>query len=323
MTKNKKRLYLLISIIAVLLLFFVLFFYFTKQNNQGKKTNPINQINKTDSKIETQKDLDNFNKAQENNSIETCSLISNNLSKDFCIKEIAVRTRATSSCLLIGDTNSQTDCSSMILLDSATASKDLAGCQEIQQSMLTKTCIERVVETDKNADCNLIKDQDLKDRCFSVFYYLKAKSANDIKLCKQIPEIIRRANCLSEMQNIDLHSDADKDGLDFLQEVANNTDPNNPDTDGDGYKDGDEFKNGFNPDGKGSLALAESPSNVACKDIKEEDIKAACLTELKGQPLDITKCGEIKDEKLKEYCVNILTPTKPVKPKTAFDAVLK
>ncbi|MFH1482518.1 MAG: hypothetical protein ABIE46_03290, partial [Patescibacteria group bacterium] len=31
------------------------------------------------------------------------------------------------------------------------------------------------------------------------------------------------------------------------------TDPKNPDTDGDGYKDGDEVKNGFNPNGSGKL----------------------------------------------------------------------
>jgi hypothetical protein len=31
------------------------------------------------------------------------------------------------------------------------------------------------------------------------------------------------------------------------------TDPLNPDTDGDGFKDGDEVKNGFNPLGPGKL----------------------------------------------------------------------
>ncbi len=43
--------------------------------------------------------------------------------------------------------------------------------------------------------------------------------------------------------------DVDKDGLTTLEEKRYRTDPNNPDTDGDGYKDGDEVKAGFDPNG--------------------------------------------------------------------------
>ncbi|MFH0805156.1 MAG: hypothetical protein V1916_03095 [Patescibacteria group bacterium] len=41
--------------------------------------------------------------------------------------------------------------------------------------------------------------------------------------------------------------DTDNDGLTDEQEEIWGTDPKNPDTDGDGFKDGDEIKNGFNP----------------------------------------------------------------------------
>ena len=320
MSKNKQRLFIIIFL-SVALLAFILFFYFSKQNNLTN--NLTNPAEKTGAKIESQNDFNNFNKAQENNNIDTCSLVSDSLSKDFCIKEIAIKTQASSSCLLINNKDSQASCSSMILFNMAVANKNLTQCQEIQQSMLAKTCVENIAEIDKGIDCGLIKEQDLKDSCFSIYYYQRAKSTGDVKLCKQIPEVIRRANCLSELQKIDLHSDIDKDGLNFLQEIANNTNPDNPDTDGDGYKDGDEFKKGFNPDGKGSLALADFPSNIACKDIKESEIKAICFSELKGKPLDITKCGNIKDEKLRVYCTNILTPAQPYKPKSAFEAVFR
>lgn len=45
--------------------------------------------------------------------------------------------------------------------------------------------------------------------------------------------------------------DSDKDGLTDSQEAYYGTDPHNPDTDGDGYPDGLEVKNGYNPKGTG------------------------------------------------------------------------
>lgn len=47
--------------------------------------------------------------------------------------------------------------------------------------------------------------------------------------------------------------DVDNDGLTNAEETLYGTDPNNPDTDGDGYKDGEEVKNGYNPLGAGQL----------------------------------------------------------------------
>ncbi len=48
--------------------------------------------------------------------------------------------------------------------------------------------------------------------------------------------------------------DTDNDGLFEREEVmVYKTDPLNPDTDGDGYLDGDEVKNGYNPKGAGKL----------------------------------------------------------------------
>ncbi len=47
--------------------------------------------------------------------------------------------------------------------------------------------------------------------------------------------------------------DPDQDGLNNAEERLYGTDPNNPDTDGDGYPDGEEVKNGYNPLGSGTL----------------------------------------------------------------------
>lgn len=58
----------------------------------------------------------------------------------------------------------------------------------------------------------------------------------------------------SELQTGNQNKDSDNDGLDdFSESYVWETDPNNPDTDGDTYKDGDEVKSGYNPKGEGKL----------------------------------------------------------------------
>ena len=47
--------------------------------------------------------------------------------------------------------------------------------------------------------------------------------------------------------DVDVPVDIDGDGLIGPEEVAANTDPNNPDSDGDGHSDGVEWDKGFDP----------------------------------------------------------------------------
>jgi len=52
--------------------------------------------------------------------------------------------------------------------------------------------------------------------------------------------------------------DTDRDGLtDKQEETTWKTDPNNPDTDGDGFLDGEEAKKGYNPNGEGKIPTVE------------------------------------------------------------------
>lgn len=51
----------------------------------------------------------------------------------------------------------------------------------------------------------------------------------------------------------DSSKDADSDGLSNYMEFQLNTDPRNPDTDNDKYLDGEEYRNGYNPNGVGRI----------------------------------------------------------------------
>lgn len=53
----------------------------------------------------------------------------------------------------------------------------------------------------------------------------------------------------------DLKKDIDNDGLALLEEYSNSTNPLDPDTDKDGYKDGKEVRDGYNPTGEGRIDL--------------------------------------------------------------------
>lgn len=64
---------------------------------------------------------------------------------------------------------------------------------------------------------------------------------------------------LSDLEEIELGTninliDSDFDGISDYEEVkVYHTNPLNPDTDGDSYNDGDEVKNGYNPNGEGEI----------------------------------------------------------------------
>jgi len=69
--------------------------------------------------------------------------------------------------------------------------------------------------------------------------------------------------------------DTDMDGLDDLYESqVYGTNPNNPDSDGDGYFDGDELSGGYNPNGEGSLSpeiISSYATAIAALEQAKED----------------------------------------------------
>ena len=86
-------------------------------------------------------------------------------------------------------------------------------------------------------------------------------SLTDVPVCGENGVLGKETNvpvyCLENLQQQygeNLIVDSDRDGLPDEAEInIYHTDPHNPDTDGDGYLDGVEVNNGYNPKGKGRL----------------------------------------------------------------------
>jgi hypothetical protein len=222
---------------------------------------------------------------------------------DLCLKTKAQVSFDQAICEQIGDSSIKTDCLQEIEIKLAVEKKNLVGCEQIGNLMLSKSCLTKVIKDNYElADCGFIRIGSLAAYCQSEKYGLLARKNKDARLCEKIPEAIKRANCLSELKHIDLHSDADKDGLDFLQETIDGTDPNKTDTDGDGFNDSQETKSGFNPDGPGKT-LPVSANLITCSSIDDYRLRDTCLNEYKQEgKIDLLKCQDIKNQDLFFYC---------------------
>ncbi|MCD6383737.1 MAG: right-handed parallel beta-helix repeat-containing protein, partial [Thermoplasmata archaeon] len=62
-----------------------------------------------------------------------------------------------------------------------------------------------------------------------------------------MPDVWERQHGLDPKDPSDAENDTDNDGLTNIQEYLNGTDPKNPDTDSDGYSDGEEVEKGYSP----------------------------------------------------------------------------
>lgn len=79
---------------------------------------------------------------------------------------------------------------------------------------------------------------------------------------KTMEEIL---NSIFQTNMADLNKDSDNDGLTDQMESFYGTIATNPDTDGDGYKDGEEVQNGYNPAGPGKLPSSNENTLISPK----------------------------------------------------------
>ncbi|MFO0704975.1 MAG: thrombospondin type 3 repeat-containing protein [Candidatus Andersenbacteria bacterium] len=88
----------------------------------------------------------------------------------------------------------------------------------------------------------------------------------------------------------DPQSDADNDGLKLLDEERYGTNPTDPDSDKDGYSDGQEVLNGYNPNGAGRLTVEAKPTQPTNEDPNRKTLSAAPT--MTGTPLTEVYSGQ-------------------------------
>lgn len=167
-----------------------------------------------------------------------------------CIFATAFITRIDDFCGEIQDLEDRIACSNTIL--SQKAPEEIDKCRLLEQREAQSACLINIFYIYQAPDdCALLMTDKLRISCLDSVYYRQAVYKQNEGLCYNINDQAMRQYCLDTLSS---NIDTDSDGLsDYQEENIYNTDLKNPDTDGDGYLDGDEVRNGFNPAGPGPL----------------------------------------------------------------------
>jgi len=186
--------------------------------------------------------------ALNNLNTDFCGQVVNEITKQNCVTEIAVRKNDEKVCEVHTNAEAKNFCLSLILSGKAREKDDMDLCLKVPQESYRDSCFYAIVNKKASRDyCATLGD--LKNKCLDIVISGEAFAKADLNLCEQISDEASRDACIGELGGVD----SDDDGLTNVQEKQYGTDPLNPDTDGDGYKDGEEVKAGYNPKGSGKL----------------------------------------------------------------------
>lgn len=193
--------------------------------------------------------------AQSSGDAEMCDLLESQEDKDNCYWSVARSTQDVKLCAGLSVEEQANRCADGINESQALALVDPALCDEIQDTARQTRCKETLAGPITSGNC----EQRKPEACDDIGLYEQALVSLNTSDCDGIVDESIRLSCYDAVEDalVDAEEktseDADEDGLTAIQEAQYGTDPENPDTDGDGYTDGGEVAAGYDPNGSGKL----------------------------------------------------------------------
>lgn len=166
---------------------------------------------------------------------------------DSCVWDAASAQEDASLCASLTDPDKRLSCADTLYLSAALSSNDVALCDKIEDVAKKNGC-KRVAPGPITAENCLARGEE-QAYCQMLSVAQEANQKQDPRLCDALSEDFA-VLCRDRVQE----DDRDFDGLSSPEEIEiYKTNPDKSDTDGDGYKDGDEVASGYNPNGPGKL----------------------------------------------------------------------
>lgn len=187
----------------------------------------------------------------EKESVSFCEYIESKKVRSNCYLHTAVKKRDITMCNTSAmDGEQQGICERQTIMARAREEGDIGSCGLLESLELKQACLKRGVKASTDMDvCSPVEDSELSAYCESLVYSNLAQEKGDKEICGRIADRKLSIICQADVLGVIVSSDHDKDGLSFYQEMVYGTDPENPDTDGDGFSDGEEIQEGYNPVG--------------------------------------------------------------------------
>jgi hypothetical protein len=190
---------------------------------------------------------------------------------DSCFWKFAREQFEPEVCGYIGNNEKEQECFDSVYRALANRDTDLSWCEQIKSDLTRSRCVNTLSEEiARTSGCSGTRvDQAICDR---IDAFDAAVASEDPDQCVALADQEDQVSCLDSvgsgdrdhdglsanletaLGSSDTSLDSDSDGLSDADEYRiYKTDPSKADTDGDGYNDGSEIKNGYNPLGPGKL----------------------------------------------------------------------